>query len=178
MKVIEQSRTNTALIKYRNHFPESLSLSIVKHHVRSTNIIKKASNPHLRNRNLPRLTIYCVFMKNRLIIFAFVLIQCCSTVSSFAQQRSSHLPKPSDVTLYQINIRAFSKEGNLRGIIPRLDSIKSLGINVIYLMPIYPVGKLNAVNSPYCVRDYKAVNEEFGSMQVRNFGLGSQPYLL
>jgi glycosidase len=104
-------------------------------------------------------------MKNRFIIFAFVLIQCCSTVSSFAQQRLSPLPKPSDVTLYQINIRAFSKEGNLRGIIPRLDSIKSLGINVIYLMPIYPVGKLNAVNSPYCVRDYKAVNEEFGSMQ-------------
>jgi glycosidase len=104
-------------------------------------------------------------MKNRLVLFAILVTQFCSTVNGFAQQNASGLPKPNDVTLYQINIRTFSNEGNLHGILPRLDSIKNLGVNVIYLMPIYPIGKLKSVNSPYCVRDYKSVNEEFGSLQ-------------
>jgi glycosidase len=104
-------------------------------------------------------------MRNRLVLFAVLLIQFCSTPITFAQQNSFRLPKTSDVTLYQINIRAFSREGNLRGILPRLDSIKALGVNVIYLMPIYPVGKVKSVNSPYCVSDYKAVNSEFGNLQ-------------
>jgi glycosidase len=104
-------------------------------------------------------------MRNRFFLLVFLLIQFCPAVPGFAQQISSPLPKSSDVTLYQINIRAFSKEGNLRGILPRLDSIKSLGVNVIYLMPIYPIGKLKSVNSPYCVSDYKSVNPEFGNLQ-------------
>jgi len=39
-----------------------------------------------------------------------------------------------------------------------------LGINVIYLMPTYPVGVLKAINSTYCVKDYKSVNAEFGTL--------------
>ena len=36
-------------------------------------------------------------------------------------------------------------------------------------MPIYPVGVLKSVNSPYCVKDYKAVNTEFGTLaDLRN----------
>ena len=69
-----------------------------------------------------------------------------------------------DVSIYQVNIRAFSSQGNLQGVIARLDSIKALGVNVVYLMPTYPVGALNSVNSPYCVKDYTAVNTEFGTL--------------
>ena len=69
-----------------------------------------------------------------------------------------------DASIYQVNIRAFSVQSNLQGVVARLDSIKALGVNVIYLMPIYPVGAVNSVNSPYCVRDYKAVNPEFGTL--------------
>ncbi len=76
----------------------------------------------------------------------------------------SNVPSPQDASIYQVNIRSFSAEGNFKGIIARLDSIKALGINVIYLMPIYPVGNVKTVNSPYCVRDYLTVNEEFGSL--------------
>jgi glycosidase len=74
------------------------------------------------------------------------------------------VPDRQDVTLYQVNTRAFSTSGNFQGVIARLDSIRSLGVNVIYLMPIYPVGTLNGVNSPYCVKDYKVVNSEFGNL--------------
>jgi len=76
----------------------------------------------------------------------------------------NNVPDRRDVTLYQVNMRAFSKEGNFKGVMSRLDSIKALGANVIYLMPHYPVGQVKAVNSPYCIQDYKAVNPEFGTL--------------
>ncbi len=75
------------------------------------------------------------------------------------------VPDTRDVTIYQVNMRAFSKEGNFKGVLERLDAIKALGINVVYLMPIYPVGMVKAVNSPYCVRDYIGVNSEFGTLE-------------
>jgi glycosidase len=103
-------------------------------------------------------------MKKYLISITMLLCVICHSSMLIAQQLVPGLPNRTDVTLYQINIRAFSKEGNLRGILPRLDSIKNLGVNVIYLMPIYPVGKVNSVNSPYCISDYKAVNPEFGKL--------------
>jgi len=74
------------------------------------------------------------------------------------------VPDARDVVIYQVNMRSFSSTRNFQGVISRLDSIKNLGVNVIYLMPIYPVGALKSVNSPYCVKDYKAVNAEFGTL--------------
>jgi glycosidase len=74
------------------------------------------------------------------------------------------VPDRRDAVIYQVNMRAFSAPSNFQGVIARLDSIKALGVNVIYLMPIYPVGTVNSVNSPYAVRDYRAVNPEFGTL--------------
>ncbi|TYZ07424.1 hypothetical protein FY528_15280 [Hymenobacter lutimineralis] len=74
------------------------------------------------------------------------------------------VPDRQDAVLYQVNMRAFSQAGNFAGVTARLDSIKALGVNVVYLMPIYPIGQLRGVNSPYAVRDYTAVNPEFGSL--------------
>jgi glycosidase len=76
----------------------------------------------------------------------------------------ANVPNREDATIYQVNIRAFSQGGNFAGVTARLDSIKALGINVLYLMPIYPVGEVKSVNSPYCIKDYKAVNPEFGTL--------------
>lgn len=74
------------------------------------------------------------------------------------------VPDAPDAVIYQVNMRVFSTSRNFQGVITRLDSIKSLGVNVIYLMPIYPVGVLRSINSPYCLKDYKSVNTEFGSL--------------
>ncbi|MES2649568.1 MAG: alpha-amylase family glycosyl hydrolase [Bacteroidota bacterium] len=76
----------------------------------------------------------------------------------------ANVPDRRDVTLYQVNIRTFGKDGDFKGVSDRLDSIKALGANVIYLMPIYPIGKVLSVNSPYCIKGYKAVNPEFGTL--------------
>ena len=81
----------------------------------------------------------------------------------------SGVPSASNAIMYEVNIRCFSEAGNFTGVMNRLDSIRSLGVNVIYLMPIFPVGVVNSVNSPYCVKDYSAVNPEFGTLtQLRN----------
>lgn len=74
------------------------------------------------------------------------------------------VPAGTDASIYQVNMRNFSSAGNFQGVVARLDSIQALGVNVIYLMPIYPVGILKGVNSPYCVKDYKGINTEFGSI--------------
>ena len=74
------------------------------------------------------------------------------------------VPNREDAAIYQVNIRAFSQGGNFAGVTARLDSIKAIGVNVLYLMPIYPVGQVRAVNSPYAVKDYSAVNPEFGTL--------------
>jgi glycosidase len=75
------------------------------------------------------------------------------------------VPNREDAVIYQVNMRAFSQGGNFAGVLARLDSIKSVGTNVLYLMPIYPVGTdSKSVNSPYAVKDYRAVNPEFGTL--------------
>jgi cyclomaltodextrinase len=71
-----------------------------------------------------------------------------------------------DGVIYEVFPRAFSPEGNFKGIIPQLDRLKDLGVNVLWLMPIHPVGKLKAkgtLGSPYAVRDYDAINPEYGT---------------
>jgi glycosidase len=74
------------------------------------------------------------------------------------------IPEPEDIVMYEINLRAFSNTGDFQGIINRMDEIKALGINVIWLMPVHPIGEINSVNSPYSVKNYKEVNPEFGSL--------------
>ena len=73
------------------------------------------------------------------------------------------VPANGDVVMYEVNLRAFPG-GNLQGVRSKLDHIASLGTNVIWLMPIYPVGTVKSVNSPYCVRDYTAVGTEYGTL--------------
>jgi glycosidase len=75
------------------------------------------------------------------------------------------VPNTSDIVMYEINERAFSTSGDFAGIIARLDSIKALGINTIWLMPIHPVGIIKGINSPYCIKNYKEVNPEFGNLE-------------
>lgn len=74
------------------------------------------------------------------------------------------VPAPEDVVMYQVNPRVFAPEKSFNAVSEHLDSIKALGTNVVWFMPIYPVGQIRTVNSPYCISDYKGVNPEFGTL--------------
>ncbi len=67
--------------------------------------------------------------------------------------------------IYEVFVRDFSPSGDLQGVVRGLDRIQSTGANVIWLMPIYPIGVQNRkgpLGSPYAVRDYHAINPDFG----------------
>ena len=71
------------------------------------------------------------------------------------------------MVLYEINVRQFSEEGTLAGVDKALPQLKELGVNVLWFMPIYPIGEKNRkgeLGSYYSIRDYMAVNPEFGTM--------------
>lgn len=74
------------------------------------------------------------------------------------------LPDPTDVVIYEVNPRVFAEKESFKAIGLYLDSIKQLGANVLWFMPIYEIGREHSVNSPYCVRDYQSVNPEFGTI--------------
>jgi glycosidase len=75
----------------------------------------------------------------------------------------SGVPASKDIVMYEVNLKTYSPVG-LNSAMARLDSIKALGINVVWLMPTYPVGILKASGSPYAVKDYMAVNADFGTL--------------
>ena len=68
--------------------------------------------------------------------------------------------------VYEIFPRAFSPQGNFNGITARLDDLKDLGVNILWLMPIHPIGqekKKGTIGSPYAVRDYYGINPDYGT---------------
>lgn len=69
--------------------------------------------------------------------------------------------------IYEINVRNFSKEGNFAGVTEQIDRLYRLGVDIIWLMPIHPVGiegHNGSMGSPYAVRDYMAVNPDYGTI--------------
>lgn len=71
-----------------------------------------------------------------------------------------------NATLYEVNIRQFSEEGNFRAVEKQLPRLKKMGIDIIWLMPINPIGELHrkgSLGSYYSVKDYLEINAEFGT---------------
>src|ERR1035437_4386086 len=69
--------------------------------------------------------------------------------------------------LYEVNVRQYTPEGTFKAFAEHLPRLKSLGIDVLWFMPTFPVGVLNKkgeLGSYYSVRDFMAVNPEFGTM--------------
>jgi glycosidase len=68
--------------------------------------------------------------------------------------------------LYEVFVQDFSPSGDFRGVMDGLDRIQSSGADVVWLMPIHPIGVENRkgpLGSPYAVRDYRAINPAYGT---------------
>ncbi|MCK5454867.1 MAG: alpha-galactosidase [Calditrichia bacterium] len=69
--------------------------------------------------------------------------------------------------LYEVFPRVFSKEGTFAAIQSRLNHIQDLGVNIIWLMPIHPVGEKGRkgnLGSPYAVQDFRKINPDYGNI--------------
>ena len=111
----------------------------------------------------------------RAIFFLLLILSCFNDGNFFAESirtdslrksKTSRMGEKSGI-VYQINTRAFTKEGTFKAAEKHLPRIKELGATILWIMPINTIGVKNrkgTLGSPYSVRDYYAVNPEFGTM--------------
>jgi glycosidase len=101
------------------------------------------------------------------------LVFCSLAALCLAQSPSSQPARTSPEWLksgviYQVFTRSFSKEGTFAGVTSRLDELHSLGVNILWLMPIHPSGELKkkgTLGSAYAVRDYYAIDPGLGGKE-------------
>ena len=103
-------------------------------------------------------------MKKLMMMVALVAVLLTACDPKNKNENSFALPEVSDIAMYQVNPRVFAPEKSLNAVAARIDSIQALGVNMIWVMPIYPIGIEKGKNSPYCISDYKAIAPEFGTI--------------
>ena len=72
-----------------------------------------------------------------------------------------------DAVIYELNIRQATAEGTLKAAEAKLPEFKELGVDVVWLMPLYPIGvegRKGTLGSYYAIKDYCDVNPEFGTL--------------
>jgi len=97
-------------------------------------------------------------------------------LATSAAAQAAHEPRPyvtfenaawtRDAVIYQINTRQFTRDGTFRAAQDHLPRLAAMGVDIVWLMPIHPIGAVNrkgALGSPYAVKDYRAVNPDLGS---------------
>lgn len=103
----------------------------------------------------------------RLALLALLVLLAGCARPDLAPPANSVPVEAEHTEIYELYVRSFTPEGTLRAAIPRLPELRTLGVDVIWLMPIHPVGEARrkgTLGSPYSVRDYTAVNPRFGTM--------------
>ena len=116
-------------------------------------------------------------MKRYLFLIALTLLCACgkgnnsdgedADYSSVSASKLADIPAKDRVMpqIYQVNPKLYGTSGAFGKIQLRLDEIKALGTDVLYLMPVYEQGREKSLGSPYCIRNYKAVNTSYGSLE-------------
>ena len=70
--------------------------------------------------------------------------------------------------IYSVFVRNFTEKGTFEGVRQNLRRIKALGVDIIWLMPIHPIGekaRKGTLGSPYAIKDYRGINPEYGTME-------------
>ena len=115
-------------------------------------------------------------MKNLIFIF---LISLCSTVLMQSQTKDpryqpkeyveiTHPEWSKNATIYEVNVRQYTPEGTFSAFEKHLPRLKKMGVDIIWLMPIHPIGEKNrkgTLGSYYSVKDFYGINPEFGTMK-------------
>lgn len=111
------------------------------------------------------------FVVRTLPILALLVTTTFVSLPAQAQQPASapmaHAPWTRSANIYEVNIRQYTKEGTFNAFAQHLPRLRQMGVDILWLMPVHPIGEKNrkgTLGSYYAVRDYTAVNPEFGSM--------------
>lgn len=94
--------------------------------------------------------------------------QGCGHSCKGASTQVKHPAWLNNAVIYEVNLRQGTPERTLKGFEKELPRLKDLGVDIVWLMPIHPISKVNrkgTLGSYYAVADYKQVNPEFGTTQ-------------
>lgn len=97
---------------------------------------------------------------NLLLAAALLALAACA-------ERTAPAADACNAVLYEMNVRQFTPEGTFAAAEERLPALRDLGVDIVWLMPIHPIGvegRKGTLGSYYAIRDYCAVNPEFGTM--------------
>lgn len=98
---------------------------------------------------------------------AAVALIASSLSASAATAGVSTLPEwAADAVIYEVNVRQFSDAGTFAAVEAQLPRLESLGVEILWLMPIQPISVKNrkgSLGSPYSVADYTAINPSYGT---------------
>ena len=121
-----------------------------------------------------------LYRKSNLLFFLFLII----SFSLPANSKSVNSPKQNDsssvthtawsrnLPIYEVNVRQYTPEGTFKAFATSLPKLKEMGIGILWFMPINPIGELHrkgSLGSYYSVKDYTAVNPEFGTIEDFKF---------
>lgn len=79
----------------------------------------------------------------------------------------SHPEWSKNASIYEVNVRQYTPEGTFNAFAEHLDRLQDLGVDILWFMPITPIGELNrkgTLGSYYSVKDYTGINPEFGTI--------------
>jgi glycosidase len=117
-----------------------------------------------------------MFMKVRYFFFVLVTLMVIGTscetkkVAPVRQGPFTEVVHPDwmkSSVMYEVNVRQFTDEGTFSALSGKLQRIRDLGVEILWLMPINPIGEVNRkgpLGSYYSVKDYRGINPEFGTM--------------
>ena len=93
-----------------------------------------------------------------------------SEVITLTGTESGHPSWSAQSNIYEVNLRQYSSSGSIKDFEKHLPRLKEMGVEILWFMPITPIGKEGRkekesdLGSYYAVKDYKGFNEEFGTM--------------
>ncbi len=105
-------------------------------------------------------------MKNNILLCALAALSL--AVGCAQPQPQTDDSFVSDGIIYELNTRQFTPEGTFDAAREQLPRLKELGVDVVWLMPIYPIGELErkgTLGSYYAIKNYCDVNPEFGTLE-------------
>jgi len=119
------------------------------------------------------------------ILVLVILFRCTHTPEIKDKSAVNHLDWTRNAVIYEVNIRQYSPEGTFRALEKDLPRLKELGVDILWLMPVFPIGEMHRkatqtilieevedpverakyMGSYYSTKDYLSVNPEFGTLQ-------------
>lgn len=101
------------------------------------------------------------------VMFSQFLVSCTGSEADYSETRTVFLPPEWAVNanIYEVNIRQYTPEGTFRAFAEDIPRLQDMGVRILWFMPIHPIGekeRKGTLGSYYSIRDYTAINPEFG----------------